>query len=128
MTTIQFDITTTANFQNALRCKIIREQNDAFRKMGLQDESVGRWVLTKAINDEGPVFVAACIAAVRAYEDFSEDIDPNGDHSMGSFVVDGRTVWFKVDLYDASYEYGSSDPTDVTATRRVLTVLFPSDY
>ncbi|WP_299592841.1 DUF3768 domain-containing protein [uncultured Tateyamaria sp.] len=32
------------------------------------------------------------------------------------------------DLYDENYEYGSEAPTDPTRTRRVLTLLFPSEY
>ena len=100
MTTIQFDTTTTANFRNALQCKIIREQNDAFRKMVLQDDSVGRWVVTHSVNAEGPQFVSQCIAAIRAFDTFHEDLDPHGDHSMGAFEVNGKAVWFKIDLYD----------------------------
>mgnify|MGYP000209299977 FL=1 len=40
----------------------------------------------------------------------------------------GEKVWWKIDLYDRAYEYGSSNPTSLADTRRVLTILFPSDY
>ncbi|MGH1466736.1 MAG: DUF3768 domain-containing protein, partial [Cognatishimia sp.] len=32
------------------------------------------------------------------------------------------------DLYDWDLEYGAEDPTDLEQTKRVMTVLFPSDY
>ncbi|WP_254446752.1 DUF3768 domain-containing protein [Ruegeria sp. HKCCD8929] len=111
-----------------LEINAIAQQNDAFRKYPHADESIGRWVITRAVNEKGPGFVLACIAAVRAYEAFTEDADPYGERAMGSFEIEGETVWFKIDLYDAAYEYGSPAPADVTKTRRVLTILFPSDY
>ncbi|WP_341369186.1 DUF3768 domain-containing protein [Yoonia sp. BS5-3] len=39
-----------------------------------------------------------------------------------------KTIWFKIDLYDWDLEYGAEDPTDLEQTKRVMTVLFPSDY
>ncbi len=128
MTSINLDKITLAQFGEALRNGQVARQNDAFRKMIVQNDSVGRWVVTRAVNEEGPEFVAACIAAVRDYDDFNEDIDPCGDHSMGRFKINEKIVWFKIDLYDADYKGGSDDPAEVTKTRRVLTILFPSDY
>jgi hypothetical protein len=40
----------------------------------------------------------------------------------------GKKVWWKIDLYDRAYEGGSENPTSLAETRRVLTILFPSDY
>lgn len=128
MSQVNIDSISITQFGEALRSEIVAQQNDTFRNMVVQCESVGRWVVTHAVNEEGPSFVAACIAAVRAFDAFNEDMDPHGDHSMGSFEVEGKTVWFKIDLYDTAYEGGSPDPLEVTKTRRVLTILFPSDY
>ena len=47
---------------------------------------------------------------------------------MGGIEFDGTTVWFKIDLYDVDYTYGSPEPSDPALTRRVLTLLLPSEY
>ena len=47
---------------------------------------------------------------------------------MGVIDLDGTTVWFKVDLYDVDYTYGSPEPSAPEQTRRVLTLLLPSEY
>ena len=82
----------------------------------------------KAVDAEGMDFVLTCIAAVAAYEDFTEENDPFGTHEMGFMDVLGKKVWWKIDLYDRAYEGGSENPTSLAETRRVLTILFPSDY
>lgn len=105
----------------------IAKQNDAFRRS--EDDTIkGQWVLTRAVFEEGRDFMAACIQAVRVFDAFTEDMDPYGDHTLGAFNVEGKTVWFKIDLYDETYKYGAADPLDLNRTRRVLTILFPSDY
>ena len=47
---------------------------------------------------------------------------------MGVIDLDGTTVWFKIDLYDTDYQFGSPEPSDPQQTRRVLTLLLPSEY
>ncbi|MEM1363436.1 MAG: DUF3768 domain-containing protein [Pseudomonadota bacterium] len=108
-------------------CARIAEQNDAFRRRQ-PGGGQGEVVATRAVNDEGPEFVAACLEAVASYDDFNEENDPFGTHEMGFMEVQGKKVWWKLDLYDRAYENGSPNPTSLADTRRVLTVLFPSDY
>ena len=124
------DLTTMTPDEIAARLEAnaIAQQNDVFRTNGMQGEDVGKWVLTAAIHARGPDFVAACVAAVRAFDQFTEDNDPYGDHSFGRVEIHGEAVWWKIDLYDAAYEYGSDAPAEIAKTRRVLTILFPSDY
>lgn len=38
-----------------------------------------------------------------------------------------RLFW-KIDLYDEQLVYGSPAPANPAVTRRVLTIMFPSDY
>lgn len=106
---------------------LIAQQNDAFRKR-LPEGGAGMFVQTTAIDNMGPIFVAACLAQIVTYDDFTEDNDPHGTREMGFMEVMGKTVWFKIDLYDENYQYGTPAPTDLSKTRRVLTILFPSDY
>ena len=108
-------------------CARIAEQNDACRARR-PGGGQGQWVCTRAVNDEGPDFVQACMAAVAEYDDFTEDNDPFGTHEMGFMEVRDQKVWWKIDLYDRAYENGSPEPTSLAETRRVLTILFPSDY
>ena len=105
----------------------LADQNDAFRKKQLGGGQ-GKWVHTAAIEAMGQAFVTACYGAVATYDAFAEDHDPYCTHEMGVMEVQGHTVWWKIDLYDQSYDGGSPEPLSLFQTRRVLTVLFPSDY
>ena len=108
-------------------CVRIAEQNDAFRHQQ-PGGGEGKWVYTSAVDSKGGAFVAACMSAVMAYDDFTEENDPYGTHEMGFMEVMGEKVWWKIDLYDRAYHGGSSAPTSLADTRRVLTILLPSDY
>ena len=106
----------------------IAEKNDLFRQKPTLNEASGRWVYTAAINAEGPAFLEACVKAVGEYSDFTEDNDPYGTHEMGFMTVQGKKVWWKIDLFDQAYNMGSPNPSALVETRRVLTILFPDDY
>lgn len=106
----------------------IAAQNDAFRQSGPIPSNYGKWVVTSSVHDMGPVFVALCLEAVGSFTAFTEDCDPYATHEMGGFEIQARKVWWKIDLYDADYAFGSPEPANPEVTRRVLTVLFPEDY
>lgn len=112
----------------AVHIGTIAAQNDLFRQSWPIVAIPGRFVMTQAIAARSGDFQRACLDAVRTCDDFHAGIDPYGTHEMGSFEIDGETVWFRIDLYDERYEYGSPEPTDLEKTRRVLTILFPEDY
>ena len=42
--------------------------------------------------------------------------------------VDGQKLFWKIDLYDCDYEYGSPDPENPDKTRRVLTIMLSGEY
>ena len=65
---------------------------------------------------------------VQAYDAFTEDNDPHKEHDFGRFDLAGEVCYWKIDLYDPSLEAGSSDPTDLSKTHRVLTIMLASDY
>ena len=113
--------------ERSRECARIAEQNDAFRKRR-PGGGQGQWVCTRAVNEEGPDFIQACVASVSDYDDFTEDNDPFGTHEMGFMDIMGHKVCFKIDLYDETYQYGTPAPADLSKTRRVLTILFLSDY
>ena len=116
-----------------VRAAMITKQNDAFRKASCgqpvgDDVPLGRMVVTRGIDEQGPMFVLEALRKVAAFDEFTLDSDPYGFHEMGVMEVQTLPVWWKIDLYDENYEFGSSAPEDTRRTRRVLTILFPSEY
>ena len=43
--------------------------------------------------------LAAVVELVRAFDDFSEDNDPYGEHDFGAFEYQGQTINWKIDYY-----------------------------
>lgn len=116
-----------------LRAAMVAEQNDAFRKASCgqpvgDDVPLGRMVVTQGIDAQGPMFVLEALRKVATFDEFTMDSDPYGFHEMGVIEVQTLPVWWRIDLYDESYEYGSCTPEDPAKTRRVLIILFPSEY
>ena len=102
----------------------IRDLNDELRTTGIG----GKTYLTRGMWAKGSDFVAHAVAAVRAFDAFSEDNDPWQEHDCATLDVDGETVIFKIDYYDVNMEYGSPDPADPKVTRRVLTIMLAEEY
>jgi hypothetical protein len=99
--------------------------NDQFRKHGVGN---GRVMVTRSVRDLGPAFELSALLKVRAFDAFTADNDPHGEHDFGSFELEGRTVFFKFDYYDLALEHGSEDPSDPLKTCRVLTIMLAEDY
>ena len=113
------------------RTALIAEQNDAFRTMlplGGHKTILGQTVTTKLVSEQGFDFMFNAMMAVAAFNCFDEDNDPHGDHSFGVITVDGMRLFWKIDLYDLTYRCGSEEPENPDKTRRVLTIMLPSDY
>ncbi|MFG6082571.1 DUF3768 domain-containing protein [Paracoccus litorisediminis] len=109
----------------------IAKANDAFRAaiiLGGHPELLGQVVCTQGVAAEGLGFVARAQIEVAGFSNFTEENDPYGDHSFGAVTISGKKIWWKIDLYDADYRFGAADPLDRANTRRVLTLLFPSEY
>ena len=102
----------------------IRELNDSLRGT----LSGGEVFFTRGI-DALPIYERAFILdRVCAFDDFSEDNDPWGEHDCGSFEHDGKTIFWKIDYYDLFRRNASLDPSDPALTRRVLTVMLAEEY
>jgi hypothetical protein len=117
--------------ETAVQAELIARQNDAFRAALLSHGGSGfpgRTVCTQGIAAEGPLFLAELLHAVATFDEFNEDNDPYDDHTFGALEISGTRVYWKIDLYDEEYEFGSEDPADPVRTRRVLTLLLPSEY
>ena len=114
------------------RTQEIRERtrglNDAMRKAGPATASVDRWVITQGVLGLGIEEVAKAVEEVKAFEAFTSDNDPYGEHDFGAFDVAGQRLFWKIDYYNLLLDGGSPDPTDSSVTLRVLTVMLGSEY
>ena len=88
----------------------------------------GRIMITTGIQALGAEGVARVLAAVAAFDTFTTDNDPYGEHDCAILTVDSNRVMFKIDYYDRDLGCHSPDPSDPTVTERVMTVMLASEY
>ena len=98
--------------------------NDQLRRFGRG----GRVMMTSGIEALGAAGIARIMAAVAAFDAFTGDNDPWGEHDCAILTVNGRRVLFKIDPYDRNLAHHSPDPSDPNVTERVLTVMLASEY
>ena len=107
----------------------IAQLNDAFRK---GDPSVpGQRFLTAGVVHlltQLDISVEQLIQRVAQYNGFSEHNDPHAEHDFGAFEFHGHQLFWKIDAYDNNYALGSDDPTDLSKTRRVLTIMLAHEW
>lgn len=98
----------------------IAQLNDRFRQSGITDH----WHFTPLTAD--------CWfdlwLKIRAYDDFTPDNDPYGEHDLGKIEHQGRSYFWKIDYYDQNLEYLSPDPANPELTRRIITIMHTSEY
>ena len=88
----------------------------------------GKVVMTQGVAALAEDELAHVLEGVRAFDEFTKDNDPHGEHDFGSFVVGAVTYFFKVDYYAPDMEGGSEDPADPAKTTRVLTIMRADEY
>jgi hypothetical protein len=106
------------------RARRIRVLNDNFRATFLG----GRVMLTQGVNALPLDTKARILLAVQQFKDFDEGNDPHGEHDFGSLNVDGHELFFKIDVYDIDMRYAADDPADPVNSRRVMVIMFVSEY
>lgn len=107
--------------------RLIADQNDLFRKAWPLAPMLGRFKVARDIAARSGEFQLACLDAVRHYDSFTLDTDPQGTHCTGAFKVGGETVCFEISLLDETYQNRSAAPADLGKTRRVLTIYYLQD-
>jgi hypothetical protein len=113
----------TAASSSLSRADQIRALNDRLRTTGRG----GMVMVTPGIVALGPR-AGAVLDAVEAFDGFSPDNDPWGEHDCAALEVDGNRVIWKIDYYDRTRQFHSTDPTDPKVTVRVLTIMLASEY
>ena len=115
--------------------KLIAEQNDVFRRtigLPLSREArgvPGQMFFTPGISALPLEIQAEIVHALMAFDAFDAGNDPYGEHDFGALEVAGAgQILWKFDYYDQELVYGSEDPSDLTLTMRVLTVMLASEY
>ena len=104
--------------------KRVRRLNDAFRRTFVG----GVVVVTAGVDALPSQLRSSLLAKVRAFDAFTEDNDPHGEHDFG--VVDDGDVrcFWKIDYYDRGMELMSPDPSEPEVTTRVLTIMLADEY
>jgi len=89
----------------------------------------GRVIPTDGIRALDARVQSAIRERVETFDAFTADNDPYGERDFGAFEVEsvGRVFW-KIDYYDKSLEFGSEDPSDAAQTVRVLTIMLAEEY
>ncbi|WP_298362546.1 DUF3768 domain-containing protein [uncultured Litoreibacter sp.] len=107
----------------------IRELNDRFRSGA--PEVPGQTVMTRGLAgllEETSTAPEDLMYQVRSFDAFTADNDPHGEHDFGAFEFLGEKCFWKIDYYDPTLKWGSEDPSDVSKTARVLTIMLASEY
>src|SRR3954451_22900998 len=102
----------------------IRALNDQLRSTGCG----GIIVVTRGIAALSTPDLAAVIAAIQTFDDFSVANDPYGEHDCAVLEVVGQRVIFKIDYFDRTFNRHSADPADPMLTLRVMTIMLASEY
>lgn len=107
----------------------IAQQNDLFRRgdpkvPGIRVITAGLDQLLKLLD----IPKAQLAKLVADYGGFNPDNDPHREHDFGSFEYGGSKCFWKIEHYDKDYSMGSDDPSDLSKTRRVLTIMLAEEY
>ena len=102
----------------------IRELNDELRQHLLG----GLAVMTPGVAALGQQAVERIVQTISVFDNFCTANDPHEEHDFGSFKVEGRTIFFKIDYFDKSLTHHSPDPSDPSVTERVITIMLAEEY
>ena len=107
----------------------VAQLNDAFRRgdpkvPGQRFVTAGVVHLLKQLD----IPTETLIRRVAQFVDITERNDPHGEHDFGVLEFHGHRLVWKVDCYDNDYSLGSDDPTDLSKTRRVLTIMLAEEW
>jgi hypothetical protein len=88
----------------------------------------GRVMMTSGIAALSQAEQAAIVAAVAAFDGFTGENDPHGEHDCALLNVGGHEVLWKIDCCDLALRHHSPNPADPAVTTRVLTIMLAHEY
>jgi Protein of unknown function (DUF3768) len=112
---------TSTTVSNAER---IRALNDAFRRTFVG----GMILITAGVEAMPGEQRRSLLQKVRAFDAFTDDNDPHGEHDFGAIDEGDVRYFWKIEYYDRATEFGSSDPADPAVTTRVMSIMFADEY
>lgn len=99
--------------------------NDRLRQMF----EGGHVLITPGIQALNPAQLEEIRKAVQGFDEFNADNDPHRERDFGIVKMEGiGSVYWKIDYYDLTMQYGSEDPSDPEQTTRVLTIMLSHEY
>jgi len=101
-----------------------RDLNDLLRCQGRG----GKIVMTQSVHHLPDDVRSEVFSRIRSFDAFTPDNDPYGEHDFGEIEVGDLRVMFKIDYYDKSERFHSSDEADASVTSRVMTVMLSDEY
>lgn len=108
----------------------IQQLNDRLRKTLPRTKDM--IVIMGDLSEEESAVQNAAYQAVRAFDGFTEDNDPYGEHDSGTVSVKigdrEEKIMFKIDYYDLDLRFHSPDAANPDVTRRVMSIFFARDY
>ena len=112
-----------------IRAAKIAALNDALRRDPGTGEH-GRIVMTRGVSELGVPFTMQALAKLKAFDVFTKDNDPYGEHDFGSFEFEGQKLFWKIDYFEKGTDYtaGAETPEDGTTTDRLLTIMLAEEY
>jgi hypothetical protein len=91
------------------------QRNDRIRKNGLFSvDDRHDLVVTRGVDALGQEAVMQLVRDMMAFDNFTEDMDPHGDHDFGELRSGDTRVWFKID--------------QVESDKLVITLLLPEEW
>jgi hypothetical protein len=85
-------------------------------------------MVTDGVDEMPPLKRDALISFVRAFDKFTSENDPHGEHDSGAIKLDDTRYFWKIDYYSPDMEGGSEDPADPAKTTGVLTITRADEY
>jgi hypothetical protein len=98
--------------------------NDQLRKQFVG----GTAVMTPGVAALGQEAVDRIVQTIAVFDDFCHANDPHEEHDFGAFDADGQQIFFKIDYFDKALTCYSPDPSDPSATERVITIMLAEEY
>lgn len=87
-----------------------------------------RVCVTPGIQALGEEVLHTILLAVQQFDAFTPDNDPYEEHDFGKIDVGEYVIFWKFDYCDLDLSMHSPDPSDLTVTARVLTVMLADEY